>query len=122
MLGEEQTGEQIEPQKAGDDPIDVLYTDGYGLYSSRGATGALLLSGVYPNAKPGPGPGDPILPGHPLFGLIDSRQDDLGNWHYYKRGTNEEIHTSESGLDYLFNQAHAFLPNAVGQVECQLQS
>jgi RHS repeat-associated protein len=116
VLGEEQTGEQIEPQKAGDDPIDVLYTDGYGLYSSRGATGALLLSGVYPNAQPGPGPGDPILPGHPLFGLIDSRQDDLGNWHYYKRGTNEEIHTSERGLDYLFNQAHAFLPNAVAAI------
>lgn len=56
VMGEEKTGEQIEPQKAGDDPIDVLYTDGYGLYSSRGATGALLLSGVYHNYKIGSTP------------------------------------------------------------------
>lgn len=58
------------------------------------------------------GPG-PILPGHPLFGLVESRQDAAGTWHYFKNGTNQEIVPAGSGLEWLLDNAEAFLPTKV---------
>ncbi len=56
-------------------------------------------------------PGGPINPGDPLYLLIDSRQDELGNWHYYKKGTNEEIHPPGSGVEWFLDNVEAFMPS-----------
>ena len=135
-----------QPQNVNDPTGNYEYTDGYGTWDIESVASSTVVCGNlerapgqsgdeaereiqyddsgkavgvrigYGTSGGSGGLRDPILPGHHLFGLIDSRQDDIGNWHYYKAGTNEEIIPSASGWDYIVNQANAFLPNALGAI------